>query len=242
MSPSRSTLRNPGQGSKVKLFDDFLGPALDASKWVTRLGTAPPPAPSLDSTGGGLRGGSYRLTTGNSATGTMAVNGVQIDSFKNWHPARGGLSFESRVAFGNAITNVVAFAGFTNQNTALEMPFSMAAGDVLTAIAADAVGFLFDTRADTDNWWAVGSASSVAVKSNLGIAPVLDTAQILRVDVSRTGIASFWSNGRLIVPALSAAVGSAIDLTPLIAIFATGASTRSIYFDYILCEVVRTMP
>lgn len=225
---------------RVVLMDDFLGDVI-ADQWNGRVGSnGSATLPAVQLTATAIDNGRVLLKTGNDAGGTMALNGCQLDSALNWICNKGGLLFESRVRLNAGITSVAWFVGFTDQVAALEMPFTLAAGNVLTSNASNAVGFLFDTDADTDNWWAVGVADDVdATKQDLGVAPVSGTFETLRVDINRSGTAVFRRNGQVIGSVMTGALQgptSSDELTPVIAGFARGASQRQFEADYIYCE------
>lgn len=217
------------------IFDDFFGDSLDA-KWRGAVGSDGGCVAPTISSGLPLHGFGF-MTTGADAGGTMALNGAQLDlGLTNFRAAEGGMTFEVRVNL-SAITNVAIFVGFTDQTVALEMPFTLAAGDTLTSNATDAVGWLFDTGADTDNWWMVGVANNVdATKQNSAVSPTANVNDILRVDVTSSGVATFYRNGKKVGTAMTGAVTTTVNLTPVIAAFSRGAATRNIFWDYILCE------
>lgn len=220
----------PGLSTVVKLEDDFLGQEIDSYKWQALVGT------DLEALHAAMRAdqsdGVVRLTTGDDAAATMAVNGTQLHSQLNWKANKGGLECEFRVAI-DTITSVAVFLGLTDQRSALEMPFTLAAGDVLTSNATDAVGVLFDTGADTDNWWLVGVAADVdATKQNSAVAPVAGTFETWRIELSATGAASFYRNGTLVGTAMAAAVTASVLLTLVVAAFSRTSASRNIDVDF----------
>lgn len=184
-------------------------------------------------------GGLIAATTGAGAGGSMAVNGVQIDDGElNWSGANGGLSIQARVK-ASAITNVAFFLGFTDQVSALEMPFTLSAGS-LTSNATDGFGILFDSRATTPNWKAVGVANDVdATVQDLGLAPVADTFEVFGAQLSAAGVATFTRNGQVIGSAMTAACRASVALTPVIAGFATAAASRVFTADYLALSANR---
>jgi hypothetical protein len=130
------------------------------------------------------------------------------------------------------------FIGFTDQIAALEMPFTLAAGDALISNASNACGILFDTAADTDQWCLVGVAADVdAAKQFSGSAPVAATYETWRVEFSATGAtnasASFYRNGVLVGVVMANAIVGNTDLTPVVAAFSRGAASRNIDVDYV---------
>lgn len=194
----------------VKWFDDFLGDALDV-KYATLLeGTD---AATIDAAilAGGI-GGVLRCTTGDAGTGLAADMG-QIVSVLQWQSSNGELNCEVRLKL-SAITECYCFVGFTD-SLSLEAPIiSAASADTITTTATDAVGFMFDTRMATDNWWLVGVANDVdATKQDSGYAPVAATYEKLRVSVTAAGVATFYRNGTQVGTAMTGAVTPATDLT-----------------------------
>lgn len=221
----------------ITLTDDFLGEEIDGYKWQSLIGSNASCQQAIllqDQTRG-----MGRLTTGADAGGTMALNGCQLQGALNWSANQGGLVIEGRLLM-SAITNVAVFFGFTDQVSALEMPFTLAAGDVLTSNATDAVGVLFDTGADTDNWWAVGVAADVdATKQNLAVAPVAATMEYWRIEITTAGVATFYRNGSLVGSAMTAALTASAQLTPVVVAFSRGAASRTIDVDFINVQAQR---
>ena len=227
-----------GLTSVIELKDDFLGEEIDGYRWQSLIGTdaecrqAVVLADQL--------GGVVRLTTGDDAAASMAVNGVQLQSRLNWRAAQGGLVCEFRVAL-SAITSVCVFLGMTDQVSALEMPFTLAAGDALTSNATDAFGVLFDTAADTDEWCAVGVAADVdATKQFLGVAPVAATFETWRIELSYDGTAVFYRNGTVIGSAMTTAVTPSVALTPILAAFSRTAASRNVDLDQTITRAIRS--
>lgn len=227
----------PGLSPMIELQDDFLGEEIDGYKWQSLIGSdaeCRQAAVVQDEVGGVVR-----IVTGDDAGATMAINGTQLQSALNWRATQGGLSWEARVAL-SAITNVALFVGFTDQVDALEMPFTLAAGDALTSNASDAVGVLFDTAADTDNWWLVGVAADVdASKQNTAVAPVAGIFETWRIEISATGVATFYRNGTLIGNAMSGAVTPGTKLTPVFAAFSRAAASRDVDIDGVHIQAQR---
>lgn len=218
----------PGLSAMVELRDDFLGEEIDGYRWQSLIGTDAECQQAIvlaDQVGGVVR-----LTTGDDAAATMAVNGVQLQSRLNWQASKGGMVWECRVAL-DAITAVALFVGLTDQVAALEMPFTLS-GTTLTSNATNAVGVLFDTDATTDDWWLVGVAADVdATKQDAGVAPVAGTFETWRIELSTTGVALFYRNGVIIGSAMTGSVAGSAALTPFIAAFARGAASRNIDID-----------
>lgn len=227
----------PGFAGMVELRDDFLGEEIDGYRWQSLIGTDAEcrQATVLADQSNGV----VRLTTGDDAAATMAVNGAQLQSRLNWRVDKGGFVWEGRVAV-SAITSVALFVGLTDQVSSLEIPFTLAAGDVLTSNASDAVGVLFDTAADTDNWWLVGVKADVdATKQNTGVAPSAGTFETWRIEVTSGGEATFYRNGTAIGSAMSGAVTASALLTPVVAAFARTSTSRDVDVDVMLVQAQR---
>ena len=221
----------------VQLFDDFLGEEIDAYRWQSLVGTD---AECRQATvRADQANGVVRLTTGDDAAASMAVNGVQMQSRLNWRADKGGLSYEVRVAI-DTITSVAVFVGLTDQVSALEMPFTLAAGDALTSNATDACGVLFDTAADTDRWWLVGVKADVdATKQDSAVAPTAGTFEAWRIDIDATGQATFYRNGSLIGSAMANALTASVLLTPVVATFSRTSASRNVDVDHKLVQQQR---
>lgn len=222
-----------GVGPALELNDDFLGDVI-ASHWNTRVGTDAQcqAATILASQAGGW----IRMITGNDVTADMVTDGTLLESDLNWQPDRGSLSMELRIKF-NAL-DIAIFFGFKGvvgsgalANT--DMPFTLAAGDVLTSNVADAFGVLYDQSADTDNWWGVGVANNVdATAQNFAVAPTANVWTTWRIEYRGTS-AYFYRNGALVGSAMSGPVTATIPLTPCVVAFPRAGSDRRIDIDYI---------
>jgi hypothetical protein len=217
---------------KTTFFDDFLGDLL-ADEWTGFAGSDPQ---AVVPTAVATIGGGVRLTTGDDAAGTYATNGSRLELVRHFISNKTGLVFEARVAC-SAITDLALFVGLTN-SAGSSMPFTLAAGDVLTSNAADAVGFLFDTAGDTDNWKAVGVDTNVdATMQDLGVAPTasINTYAVLRLELSSAGVATFYVNGVKKGTAMTGAC-AAVSVGPVVAAFSRSTSSRNIDVDYVLVE------
>src|SRR4029079_1783650 len=125
---------------KFTMFDDFDGDVL-RDQWNGMVGSDPACVlPTiLSATGGGV----VRLRSGASAAATMAANGCQLDYYLQWNASFGGLLMQVRFRM-SAIAGPACFLGLTDQIDALEMPFTIAAGNVFTSNATDAVGLTYN--------------------------------------------------------------------------------------------------
>lgn len=222
--------------STVSWFEDFLGDVIpDQINVVEGSDSATSDFAVLAS---GL-GGVGRFTTGDAGTGA-AADFPQITSFLNWKAANGNLCFEARFKLSR-ITLAYAFLGFTDLIT-LEAPIvSASSADTITTNATDAVGFLFDTRQTTDVWHLVGVATDVdATRQATAFAPVADTYETFRIELSATGVATFFRNGVQVGTSMSGAVTPAALLTPTVMVGnVSGTSSFTADLDYIHTSMTR---
>lgn len=218
----------------IKLIDHFVGVTLDANKWRGRVGSnGSCVAPALRTD---RINGEVEMTTGADAGATMALNGVQMETALSWRPNMGGFVLEGRVSMSVA-TNVSFFFGVTDQNSILEMPFTMGASDTLTSNCADGCGILFDTGGDTDEWCLVGVANGAdATKQFLGIAPTANVLETFRIEVTTGGVASFYRNGVKVGTTMAAATRIGVAHTPFMGGFSRTNVTRTFYADYLLMQ------
>lgn len=225
-----------GSPSTVASTDDFIGDVI-ADQWNIVEGTDGATSDAAILAGG--IGGVLRFTTGDAGTG-LAADMVQMTQALQWQASNGNLCIQARLKL-SAITTCYAFLGFTDVVT-LEAPIESAANaDTLTTNATDAVGFMFDTRMATDTWWMVGVATDVdATAQNSGFAPVADTYEVFRVELSAAGVATFFRNGAQVGTAMSGAVTAAADLTPTFAVSKTSvAASMTADLDYITINMAR---
>lgn len=216
--------------SKVVFFDDFLGDVI-LDQWNAVEGTDSATSNAAILAGG--IGGVLQLTTGDAGTG-LAADMEQLTQALQWQASNGSLVFQARIKL-SAITTCYVFLGFTDVVT-LEAPIeSAASANTLTSNATDAVGFMFDTRMTDDTWWLVGVATDVdATAQNTTYAPVADTYATFRIEVSTTGVATFYYNGARVGTSMTGAVTAGADLTPTIAVSKTSvAASMTAELDYV---------
>lgn len=224
--------RIPGEPQNfITQFDDFLGDVL-ADQWGNKTGShGSVVAPAVVS---GVEYGMVRMTTGADAAGSVATNGVLLQSDLQWYPQH-TLVYEVRIKM-SAITNVAVFVGFTDQIATLEMPiYSASSADTLTTDASNAVGVMFDTAMSTDNWWQVGVANGVAATAqNSAVAPTASTYEVWRIEVASNGTATFFRNGTQVGTAMTGAAAANVILSPVVAAFSRSNAARNIDMDYLL--------
>lgn len=222
--------------SAVVMYDDFLGDVV-ADQWNFTEGTDSGTSDGAISEG---VNGVFLLTPGDSA-GTVAADGAQLNSALNWKASNGNLVFQARVKLA-AITSVSCFIGLTDTKS-LEQPIhSAASANTITTNATDAVGFFFDTDMTDDNWWFAGVANDVdATHQNTGYAPVADTYETFRVEVTTGGVAVAYRNGLQVGTAMTGAVTASVALTPCFIIrplSAAAGKTMSIDYAYVASDRV----
>lgn len=221
---------------RIAVFDDFVGPTLQTI-WAVNKGSdggAANFAPSA------ALGGMARATTGANAGVSMATNGVQINGALNWQANSGDLVMEARVKI-QTIANIAIYVGLTDQVAALEMPMNGAGGgDGITTACTDGVGFLYDTTMTTKHWWVQGVANDAdAVAQDTGGAPAAATYDVLRIEVSAAGVATFYRNGLQVGVQMAGAGRPTIPLTPVIAAFTRSAASQTVDADYLHASVKR---
>ena len=109
--------------------------------------------------------------------------------------------------------------------------------EAITSTASDAVCFVYDTGADTDEWFAcaVDGDTDDAGNATTGTAPVADTYQTLRIEVSSDGATiKFYINGSL-VKTLSgdAGVSPDVNLYATVIACATTTTSKTVDVDYV---------
>lgn len=221
----------------VGMFEDFTGDVL-ADQWGVLEGTDSGTTDAAVLAGG--IGGVLRLTTGDAGTG-LAADMVQIVQALQWQASNGGLVMEARLKL-SAITTCYAYIGFTDLAATLEAPIeSAASADTITTNASDAVGFFFDTRMTTDNWWLAGvKANTDATHQDTTYAPVADTYAKFRIEIDSSGDAVFFYNGRQVGTKMTGALTAATDLTPTIAVSKTSvAASMTCDIDYVFVGMLR---
>lgn len=211
------------------LEDHFTGFSVNSEKWLTSHGTHASSAVGIQAN---TQRGAARLTFGQDAGATMALNGAQISGARCWRPSDGDMFVEARFNPSSA-SSTALFIGFMD-DTALKIPFTMGAGDAVTANTVDAVGILFDTAADNDVVWGVGVKNGVvATAINLGNALVSGGQVRWRVSVDKTGVASFFRNGVRVGGAMPDAVTASVILSPVVCGFSRNTTAKYVALDYL---------
>lgn len=221
-----------GDPNNVALWDDFES-GLNTARWKLTEGTDSATSTAAILAGG--MGGVLRLTTGDAGTGIAADGNQLSQNALMWQASNGNLIMETKLKL-SAITTCYAFVGFTDQVASLEAPvISASSANTITTNATDAVGFMFDTNMADDNWWLVGVDTNVdATHQDTGFAPVADTYETFRVELTATGEARFFRNGNQVGTQMSAAVTPATDLSPVILVSKLSVTaTMTMDIDYV---------
>lgn len=224
----------------VQVFDDFNRQAVYNTEadgiWILNAGSddvAVDPAISAV--------GILTLTSGDAGTG-VAADGSQIVCALPVQAQSGGLYMETRLHINTAVTTVQVNVGLTDATT-LELPVEIGGSDALTTNASDFAGFVFDTGADTGEWFmvAVDGDTDDTGSAALGTAPTADTYQTLRVEVDADGATiRFYIDGSL-AGTLSgdAGVSPDVNLYATIIVNSTTTTSRTVDVDYIEIGVQR---
>jgi len=216
--------------------DHFLFlPSTEADgPWIFNAGAdAQAIDPALDAT---QSSGVIQCVTGNADadpandSSYMVLNKpIQLDSLP------GDVVIEAKLRITSAITTVSVWCGLTDTTAADEEPVTNSS-DTLTTVASDAALFHYDTDATTDEWWMVGVDSNTDDTGNaaLGVAPVADTWQILRMQVNNDGSEILFSVDGVQYGALSAAgVSPDVALYFTIGANATTTTSRTVDVDWV---------
>ncbi|NGO51604.1 hypothetical protein [Allomesorhizobium camelthorni] len=223
-------------GKNSAAVREMFGGAYATGRWTPLLGSdgtnaigaAVSPATDL------------RLTSGDGAAASVAVNGTAlVGSFLQYRAADGRLRFDVKMRIRISVAAVGAFIGFTDQNSTLEFPIELGAAGAITSNASNAVGFCFHTiMDDPDRWVGLGVKNDVdtAVMAT-GTAPVLDTYQVLSVEVNTDGSADFFIDNTQVGSTLANAVDPTVFLTPIMFIYSRTTQDRRIEAEYAMASV-----
>lgn len=215
----------------VRSFDHFTGDVI-ADQWSAAVGSDPQCV--IAAIVAASAKGELLLTAGDSND----INGIScLTRALNYAPANGPLIFEAKVKLAS-IASVACFIGLSDvlATTTKEETASLS-GTTFTTAASDCVGFLFDTAATNDNWHILGVRGDTDVGgTNTGIAPVADTYQVLRIELTAAGVATFYIDGVSLGSLGTAAAPVctiATKLTESAYVNARTTATKNMTFDYI---------
>lgn len=207
-----------------EFLDDFNGRALDTTQWGTVDGTDV-------GAGVSVANGDAVLTLGTTSPATLADNGAQLDRALAFRADSGGTFFEVKVRL-SAEGGIAVFCGLTDQVGALEIPFTLS-GTTIVSNATDAVGFLHDSAADTDNWHCLGVKANVdTALLTSAVTPARGTDYVLRVELTVGGRARFFIDGAYIGE-LADAVTATAWLTPVLVAFSRNTTAKTVRAAYL---------
>ena len=186
--------------------------------------------------------GAYVITSGD--VGDTDANDLEATYLSlEWSADQGALIFETRLYLDTDITTTQLCAGFTDDVSTVEVAFTIGGSDVVTAVAEDAVMFCFDTRADTDEWFALGVANTVKATGNgaTGIAPGAGVYQTLRIEVDDGGAdCRFYIDSALVKTITANCITVADLLAPGFVISsADTADSNTVRVDYMFVAAAR---
>jgi hypothetical protein len=225
-----------GDRLKTRLFDDFLGDLL-ADEWAGAVGSDPQ---AVTPTINAQRSGVVRLTSGDVGGGDDAVDASVLTGALNWYASAGALRATFRVKLVSSVASVAVFVGFTDVSGTAEFPIhSAASADTVTDNATDAVGVLYDTAMATDEWGIIGTKNGTQTTFDpLGVVPVADTYQTIRVTLTAAGAVFVTINGTT-YESVANAVTETVALAPVVAIMSRTTAVKSVDVDYIEVEANR---
>lgn len=222
--------------SHTDVFDDFLGAALDTFKWNANKGSNGSTATAFAI----ANNGTHRLTTGVSATVTMAVNGAQIAGALNFLVSDAGLRYEAKLGKISALTSQSICFGLVDVTT-LSAPFTLSTATV-TANGTNGAAFLQDSAGTNTHLNAV-AVNAGGTPQVVALTQDVDTAAFhrYRIEIDASGNALYFIDGVLVATILLAVATTAV-LAPSVSMFARAASaSQTLDIDYLLTQKTRLL-
>lgn len=221
----------PIVASAAQWFDDFFGDAVNGT--YTEISGSDNEAVQAIVV---EQFGVYQLTSGDAGTGTAAdLEAVHLGL--EWQPDQGALVFEVRLHLDAAVTTARVCLGFTDDSVTVENAATVS-GTTITTVANDLVVFCYDTDADTDEWYFIGSASTSDATGNAitGVAPAANVYQTFRIEVDDgCADARGYINGTLEGTLTADACTPGTLLSPFISVDSADTATSQVVdVDYIL--------
>jgi len=227
----------PIVSTAATFMDDFFGGTI-AIHWTELSGSDGGAVQAIQAN---AQFGEYQITSGaNGANCAADCEGIVLGT--HWSADQGSLIFETRLHIDTAVANDIVFAGFSD-NAGLEMPATIGGADAVTGVADDLCGFLFDTTAATDEWFAVCFDATVEGTGSgaTGTAPAAGVSQVLRVEVDAGGEdARFYINGALVGTITANAITITDLLTPMIILDTNAAESNVVDVDYVFVSAQRS--
>ncbi len=206
-----------------RIRDHFRGGRL-ANHWLN-VGTA--------GTIGVAPEGVFRLTTAASA-----VDRSMLVASLACKPENGPIYMAAKLNLVATLTDLKVFVGITD-SLADEAILDIDGSDVLTAVADDAIGLLYDDNAATKRWMmAAVNATVVDVNAAFVLAanaPVADTDQWLSMAINEKGDVLFEIDDKM-VGRFTAAIDPSVQITPVIMLETTNSSVELVDVDAALYE------
>lgn len=215
---------------EVRLFDDFLGDALNTNLWTLKE----------TSSGSGIvetENGVYFLYADSTPNDIQMLSGAEI-----WQPdTAGDTVFEARVKMVTGVTQG-CFIGMGDDNDTKVMPIDLDTGS-LTTTATSGVGFVFDSQESTTQWYTCSvKAGADGAQTGCGIGPTINVYQTFRITINSDGDCRFFIDGKEITvagAARAAAITTSTQHCPVISQLDSGTA-GDIYIDYIMVRAGRT--
>lgn len=153
-------------------------------------------------------------------------------------PQNGPIYMGAKLNLVATLTDLKVFIGITD-SIADEAVLDIDGSDVLTAVADDAAGFLYDDNAATKRWMKA-AVNATVVNTNAAFvaaanAPVADTDQWLSISVDQKGNVFFEIND-LMVGRFELAIDPAVPITPIIMLETTNSSIENVDIDSAVFE------
>jgi len=185
--------------------------------------------------------GVYQLTSGDVGS-NVAADGEGVYLSLEWQADQGSLVFETRLHLDTDIATVELCAGFTDDVTTVELPFTNAS-DTVTAVADDSIMFCFDTGSTTVEWFVNGATAGTEATgiAAAGVAPTADIYQVLRIEIDDGGSdCRFYIDGALVGTLTANCVTNTDLLAPGVIISSGGnAGSNIVDIDYIYASAGR---
>lgn len=225
----------PIVATAVTWMDDFLGDTVLA-QYTEVSGTDAEAVQAIQEEQFGV----YQLTSGDVGNTAADLEAVYLSL--EWQADQGALIYEARLHLDTAITTVEVCAGFTDDVSTVELPFTNAS-DTVTAVADDAVMFCFDTGSTTVEWFVNGVAGGTEATgiAAAGVAPAQDVYQTLRIEIDDGGAdCRFYIDGALVGTLTANCVTNTDLLAPGVVISSGGAAASHVVdVDYIYAAAAR---
>ena len=226
---------SPIVATAVAWMDDFLGDTVLA-QYTEVSGSDAEAVQAIQEEQFGV----YQLTSGDVGNTAADLEGVYLSL--EWQADQGALIYETRLHLDAAITTVEICAGFTDDVTTVELPFTNAS-DTVTAVADDAVMFCFDTGSTTVEWFVNGAAAGIEATgiAAAGVAPAANVYQTLRIEIDDGGAdCRFYIDGSLVGTLTANCVTNTDLLAPGVVISSGGAvASHVVDVDYIFAGAAR---